>query len=98
MKLSKSLLRIRELESRPTRLSKLGEPFYSNKEKGTGLGLMVSYKIIENHHGSIRFISKEGFGTTVEIRLPIENLTVEIDFLHDSGFNQTDGLSFHYVA
>lgn len=55
----------------PARLSKLGEPFYSNKEKGTGLGLMVSYKIIENHHGSIRFISKDGFGTTVEIRLPI---------------------------
>ncbi|KAA0965221.1 PAS domain S-box protein [Sporosarcina sp. ANT_H38] len=55
----------------PERLSKLGEPYYSLKEKGTGLGLMVSYKIIENHHGSIQFKSKEGFGTTVEISLPI---------------------------
>jgi len=53
------------------RLNKLGEPFYSLKEKGTGLGLMVSYKIIENHHGSIQFKSKEGYGTTVEISLPI---------------------------
>ncbi|MBO0602651.1 PAS domain S-box protein [Sporosarcina sp. E16_3] len=53
------------------RLNKLGEPFYSLKEKGTGLGLMVSYKIIENHHGSIQFKSKEGHGTTVEISLPI---------------------------
>ncbi|MBO0586050.1 ATP-binding protein [Sporosarcina sp. E16_8] len=53
------------------RLNKLGEPFYSLKEKGTGLGLMVSYKIIENHHGSIQFKSTEGYGTTVEIKLPI---------------------------
>ncbi|QNK86787.1 ATP-binding protein [Sporosarcina sp. FSL K6-1540] len=53
------------------RLNKLGEPFYSLKEKGTGLGLMVSYKIIENHHGSIQFKSKEGYGTTVEITLPL---------------------------
>ena len=55
----------------PERLNKLGEPFYSLKEKGTGLGFMVSYKIIENHHGSIQFKSKEGYGTTVEISLPI---------------------------
>ncbi|MFJ7934932.1 PAS domain S-box protein [Sporosarcina sp. NPDC096371] len=55
----------------PERLSKLGEPFYSHKEKGIGLGLMVSYKIIENHNGSIRFKSTEGYGTTVEVRLPI---------------------------
>ena len=57
----------------PERLNKLGEPFYSLKEKGTGLGLMVSYKIIENHHGSIQFKSKEGYGTTVEISLPISS-------------------------
>lgn len=53
------------------RLRKLGEPFYSQKEKGTGLGLMVSYKIIENHHGTIQFESKEGVGTIVTIHLPI---------------------------
>ncbi|NBD24481.1 PAS domain S-box protein [Paenibacillus sp. T1] len=53
-----------------SKLAKLGEPFYSTKEKGTGLGLMVSHKIIENHQGSIAFQSKEGFGTTVTIELP----------------------------
>ncbi len=31
----------------PERLAKIGEPFYSTKEKGTGLGLMVSYRIIK---------------------------------------------------
>lgn len=52
------------------KLVKLGEPFFSTKEKGTGLGLMVSTKIIENHQGTIRFQSKEGIGTTVIITLP----------------------------
>lgn len=53
------------------RISKLGEPFYSLKEKGTGLGLMVCFKIIKEHHGSIHFSSEVGKGTTVEIALPI---------------------------
>ncbi|WP_100331110.1 PAS domain S-box protein [Bacillus xiapuensis] len=52
------------------RIPRLGEPFYSNKEKGTGLGLMVSFKIIEHHQGKIFFESEEKKGTKVEIRLP----------------------------
>ncbi|MGM0877400.1 MAG: PAS domain S-box protein [Bacillota bacterium] len=52
------------------RLNNLGEPFYSTKEKGTGLGLMTSFKIIENHHGSIKIDSTVGKGTTVSISLP----------------------------
>lgn len=52
------------------RLKKLGEPFYSTKEKGTGLGLLVTYKIIEGHCGKLKFSSEEGAGTTVEILLP----------------------------
>jgi signal transduction histidine kinase len=54
------------------RLSKLGEPFYSNKEKGSGLGLMISYKIIQNHKGRIEFTSQLNMGTKVKILLPIE--------------------------
>jgi two-component system, sporulation sensor kinase A len=53
------------------RLSKLGEPFYSTKEKGTGLGLMTCYRIIESHHGKINVESVEGEGTTVTIWFPI---------------------------
>ncbi len=52
------------------RLKKLGEPFYSTKEKGTGIGLLVTYKIIESHNGKLSFISEEGNGTTAEIILP----------------------------
>ncbi|MFD2613274.1 chemotaxis protein CheB [Paenibacillus gansuensis] len=51
-------------------IAKLGEPFYSTKNKGTGLGLMVSYKIIENHQGTITVNSIENEGTTVSIFLP----------------------------
>nr|WP_263327519.1 ATP-binding protein [Neobacillus sp. Marseille-Q6967] len=52
------------------RLEKLGEPFYSSKEKGTGLGLTVSYKIVQSHKGKIQFDSEKGVGTTVTIVLP----------------------------
>ncbi|WP_409291955.1 PAS domain S-box protein [Peribacillus sp. SCS-37] len=54
------------------KIKKLGEPFYTTKERGTGLGLMVSYKIIEEHKGWIDVESKEGAGTTFHIYLPID--------------------------
>jgi PAS domain S-box-containing protein len=53
------------------RLQKIGEPFYSSKEKGTGLGLTVSYKIVQSHNGHINFDSEQGSGTTVNITLPV---------------------------
>ncbi|PLR98406.1 PAS domain S-box protein [Bacillus sp. T33-2] len=49
----------------------LGEPFYSSKEKGTGLGLMVCFKIIEEHNGKIEIESELGAGTTFSIFLPL---------------------------
>jgi two-component system, sporulation sensor kinase E len=52
------------------RIPRLGEPFYTTKEKGTGLGLMVTFKIIENHGGRLRIESQVGVGTTIEITLP----------------------------
>ncbi len=51
------------------KISRLGSPFYTTKEDGTGLGLMVSYKIIENHQGSIHIESVLGKGSTVNIIL-----------------------------
>lgn len=53
------------------KLKKLGQPFYTTKERGTGLGLMVSYKIIEEHQGEIFVESEEGKGTTFHLFLPI---------------------------
>lgn len=56
----------------PETLKKLGEPFYTTKPDGTGLGLMVSKKIIDDHQGEIHFVSELGKGTRVEIILPIK--------------------------
>ncbi|UTI42898.1 ATP-binding protein [Niallia sp. RD1] len=53
--------------------NKLGEPFYTTKEKGTGLGLVICYNIIAEHKGQIDFISEDGVGTTFTIRLPLAN-------------------------
>jgi two-component system, sporulation sensor kinase A len=53
------------------RIAKLGQPFYSLKEKGTGLGLTVCKKIIQEHNGCLTFHSELGIGTTVEVRLPL---------------------------
>lgn len=55
------------------RIHKLGEPFYSNNEKGIGLGLMLTYKIIEQHSGNITIQSKVGYGTQITISLPMSN-------------------------
>lgn len=53
------------------KIKKLGEPFYTTKDRGTGLGLMVSYKIVEEHNGTIEVESELGKGTTFHIKLPI---------------------------
>lgn len=47
----------------------LGTPFYTTKDKGIGLGLTVSNKIIQEHHGTMEIISRQGNGTTVKINL-----------------------------
>lgn len=51
-------------------LPKLGEPFFTNKESGTGLGLMVSQRIIQAHKGHLEIQSEFGCGTVVMIKLP----------------------------
>ena len=57
------------------KLKRIGEPFYTTKEKGTGLGLMVCRKIIEDHQGSLNISSKLNEGTTVEVTLPLGKRT-----------------------
>lgn len=51
-------------------LSRLGEPYFSSKTKGTGLGLMVTFRIIEVMRGKIEFKSRKGSGTEAIVRFP----------------------------
>jgi two-component system sporulation sensor kinase A len=53
-------------------LERLGEPFLTTKEKGNGLGLMITYKIIEDHKGTICVDSKMGEGSTFTVNIPCE--------------------------
>ena len=51
-------------------LDHIFEPFYTTREKGSGLGLSISYKIVAAHNGEISAESTPGQGTTFIIRLP----------------------------
>jgi two-component system NtrC family sensor kinase len=55
----------------PEHRPRIFEPFFSTKSKGTGLGLAVSYGIIQNHQGDIRVTSEPGQETCFSIELPI---------------------------
>lgn len=54
----------------PEKLAKLGEPFYTTKQNGNGLGLMVTKKIIEEHEGTLNIQSELGKGTIVTMSVP----------------------------
>jgi signal transduction histidine kinase len=50
--------------------ARLFEPFFTDKSDGTGLGLTIVKRFVDDHGGSIRVKSAEGSGTTVEVLLP----------------------------
>ncbi len=52
-------------------MKKIFQPFYSLKEKGTGMGLAICQRIIDNHGGELLVDSVEGEGTTFSILLPL---------------------------
>jgi len=56
----------------PEALSELFDPFYTTKEEGLGLGLYVSYNIVDAHDGRIDVESRVGEGTTFTLWLPVD--------------------------
>ena len=59
----------------PERMTEIFDPYFTTKQgkSGTGLGLYITKKVVEDHHGSIKVDSKPGVGTTLTIRLPLLN-------------------------
>jgi len=64
---------------RSENLSKVLEPFFSTKVKGTGLGLAVSYGIVQNHQGDIVVSSTPGKGSCFTIEIPFHQGTVSTE-------------------
>jgi CheY-like chemotaxis protein len=63
----------------PEHLSRIFDPYFTTKQKGSGLGLSVAYSIIKNHEGYIAVDSKTGSGTTFHIYLPATHEPVPIE-------------------
>ena len=61
----------------PEVLTRIFEPFYSTKERGTGLGLAFVHQVMKEHGGSIRCESAAGRGTTFTLRLPADEERAE---------------------
>jgi two-component system, NtrC family, sensor histidine kinase PilS len=56
----------------PEHLSQVGQPFFTTKEGGTGLGVAIAQRIVERHGGLLSFESVPNQGTTVRVVLPAE--------------------------
>jgi signal transduction histidine kinase len=53
-------------------LARLGEPFFTTKENGTGLGVALARRLAEQHGGALELESKEGEGTRAVLKLPFD--------------------------
>ena len=56
----------------PDQQGQIMRPFFSTKPGGTGLGLSLTKRIVEEHGGKLTFVSQLGAGTTFSLRLPAE--------------------------
>ena len=55
----------------PEHMARLFEPFFTTKPNGTGLGLLITRRIIQEHRGTITVESQPGLGTCFQINLPV---------------------------
>ncbi len=60
-------------------LSKIFDPYFTTKQRGSGLGLAVCYSVIKSHHGLITVESEFGISTTFHIYLPASEKGAEIE-------------------
>jgi len=56
----------------PEDLERIGTPFFTTREKGTGLGVVLAQGVIHQHGGTLKYRSSLGQGTTATITLPVQ--------------------------
>ncbi len=64
-------------------LKRIFDPYFTTKQKGSGLGLATTYSIIKNHDGHIDVESKQGEGTTFTIHFPVSDKPEEVEIEDD---------------
>lgn len=57
----------------PDKVARIFEPFYTEKERGVGMGLAICMRIVTAHNGTIQVASRPGGGTSMSVRLPAAN-------------------------
>src|SRR5579863_1560784 len=55
----------------PEQLERIFQPFYTTKAHGIGLGLPISRRLVEDHHGALHVESQLGYGATFTIQIPL---------------------------
>ncbi|SFX30329.1 diguanylate cyclase (GGDEF) domain-containing protein [Thermoactinomyces sp. DSM 45891] len=64
---------------KPEFISRIYEPFFTTKDEGTGMGLAICHRIIQDHGGSMRVESRMGKGTTFHLSLPLKQEPVQVE-------------------
>ena len=72
-------------------IERIFDPYFTTKQKGSGLGLATSYSIIRRHEGHIQIKSKIGVGTDVEIYIPASENHLTARIQQDSQIEKGDG-------
>ena len=62
----------------PDHMSSIFQPYFTTKEKGSGLGLLIVRRIVRAHGGEIDLVSNAGIGLTLTIRLPLRDQRVRL--------------------
>jgi len=62
----------------PNHLPHLGSAFFTTREDGTGLGLMIVQRIAREHGGAVQITSREGKGTSVKLQIPLQEKRVHL--------------------
>jgi signal transduction histidine kinase/ActR/RegA family two-component response regulator len=75
----------------PQNLAKIFDPYFTTKERGSGLGLATVYSIIKSHQGHLEVESTEGVGTVFRLYLPASEKEIELAENKDPETNSAAG-------